>query len=249
MMKKTTRVERKRRRKRIFFNFILLILLTTIFVTFALKSDLFNISVINIEGNEKLSKNIIESASGIALGENIFKIKLRNGEKDIKKLSYTKDVNIKRKFPSTININITERKEVVQLKNISSYVLVDMEGYVLDFKDKREENLPVLNGFNINVLPSENIFDTEYGNELKDLINDEGNIEILKNFSEINFESYDNINIILNNGIVVAFGPLVDVKYKLRYLNEILKDIEKKQISVKMIIMNKGEKPIIVTNN
>lgn len=249
MMKKTTRVERKRRRKRILFNIILLILFTSIFATFALKSDLFNISEINIDGNNKLTKNTIESASGITVGENIFKIKLGNSEKDIKKLSYIKDVNIKRKFPSTININITEREEVVQFKNISSYVLVDIEGYVLDFKDTKDENLPILNGFNINVLPSENIFDIEYGNELKNLINDEANIEILKNFSEINFESYDNINIILNNGIVIAFGPLDDVKYKLRYLNEILKDIEKKQISVKMIIMNKGEKPIIVTNN
>lgn len=248
-MKKTTRVERKKRRKRILFNVILLILLTTFLVTFALKSDYFNISVINIEGNNKLTKETIENASGLITGENIFKIKLRNSEKDIKKLSYIKDVNIKRKFPNTIVINITEREEVVQLKNISSYVLVDMEGYVLDFKDTMVENLPILNGFNINVLPSENIFDTEYGEELKNLINDEVHIKILKKFNEINFESYDNINIILNNGIVIAFGPLDDVKYKLRYLDEILKDVEKKQISVKMIIMNKGEKPIIVTNN
>lgn len=248
-MKKTTRVERKNRRKRIFFNLILLILLTTILVTFSLKSDFFNIKTIKIEGNNKLSKSIIENTSGITIGENIFKVKLRNGEKDIKKLSYIKDVNIERKFPKTININITEREAVLQLKNISSFVLVDIEGYVLDFKEEREENLPVLNGFDINVLPSENIFETEYGEELKNLINDEKNVEIIKKFREINYETDDNINIILNNGIVVAFGPLNDVKYKLRYLDEILKDIEKKQISAKMIIMNKGEKPIIVTNN
>ncbi|MBC8588495.1 cell division protein FtsQ/DivIB [Paratissierella segnis] len=248
-MKKTTRVERKKRRKRIFFNVILLILITTILITFALNSDLFNISMINIEGNNKLSKDIIENASSIIKGENIFKVNLRNGEKSIKKLSYIKDVKIERKLPKTININITEREAVVQIKNISSYLLVDIEGYVLDFKEDKEEKLPIINGFNINVLPSENIFEIEHGQELKDLINDEKNIEIIRNFSEINLETDDNINIILNNGIVVAFGPLDDVKYKLRYLDEILKDIEKKQISVKMIIMNKGEKPIIVTNN
>ena len=58
----------------------------------------------------------------------------------------------------------------------------------------------------------------------------------------------DNINIELNNGILVAFGTINNVKYKLNLLNEIVKDIDKKGLSCKMILMDRGDNPIIVLN-
>lgn len=248
-MKKITRVERKRRRKRFFLRLILLIAIISISVSYSFKSGIFNIDTINVNGNNKLSKESLINISGIIKGENIFKIRTSDGEKEIKQLPYIKSVEIKRKIPRTININIVERIEIIQMKAISTYMLIDNEGFILEFIDTKNDNLPTLIGFDINnVLPGDNIFSNDNGKYLDELLSVDNHI-ILGKISEIIYESNDNINIILNNGISVAFGPLDNVKYKLRLLNEILIDIEKKQLVVKMIIMNKGENPILVTDN
>jgi cell division protein FtsQ len=249
-MKKPTRVERKRRRKAIFFRLILILALASFLVVYAFKSDYFNIAIINLEGNDSLEKEFIINASGISLGENILRIKTSSAEKEIESLPYVKNVIVKRKLPKTINISVKERVAVIQLKALSSYILIDNEGYVLDIVEDENVHLPVFIGFNINeVQPGSNIILNEEGRLLEDFFNDDEINYIVNKISEINYLDKDNVNINLNNGIGVAFGPLYNVKYKLRLLDKILLDIENKQIPCKMIIMNKGENPIIVTNN
>ncbi len=51
----------------------------------------------------------------------------------------------------------------------------------------------------------------------------------------INLYDDNNIKIELIDGIKVAFGPLDNVKYKLSFLYEIIKDMEKKEVTVKQI--------------
>ena len=53
----------------------------------------------------------------------------------------------------------------------------------------------------------------------------------------------------LNNGVKVAFGTIDNVKYKLSFLFNILEDVEKRNINVKQILLNKGSNPIIVTDD
>lgn len=249
-MNKLTRVEKKRRRKRFVLRLILFFSLGTISIAYLFKSGFFNISDINVAGNSKLPTELIQNTSGIRKEENIFKISLSNGEDQIGNLPYIKEVKIKRKLPKTININVTERTGIAQIKSISTYLILDMEGYILELKDNKSENIPTLAGFNINnILPGDNIFKNQNGAKIEELIGDEDNHIMMSKIYELSYESEENINIILNNGISVAFGPLDNVKYKLRYLNEILIDIEKNDRAVKMIMMNKGEHAILVTDN
>ncbi len=72
---------------------------------------------------------------------------------------------------------------------------------------------------------------------------------LIKLMKYINFADNNNIMIELKDGIKVAFGPLNNVKYKLSFLNKILNDIEKKDIKVKQILLNKGDNPIVVTED
>ena len=66
---------------------------------------------------------------------------------------------------------------------------------------------------------------------------------------EIDKKSGNDINIKFKNGIFVAFGRLNNVKYKLSLLDEVLKDIDKKEFEVKEIIMNKGNHPILIIDD
>lgn len=248
-MRKISRVEKKMKRRRMFFRLLLIIFLIFIMFVLALNTDIFIIDNIKVLGNNKISKDIIINASSINTGENIFKISTRTSKKTIENLPYVKEAEIKRKFPKGILIEIIERKEIVQIKEISSYGFIDIDGYILDIVDIQNDQLPLLLGFNIgNKKAGDNLFSQIEFEQKKEFISEGNSIKILQKMKEIDMADNNNVNILLNNSIPVAFGTLDDVKYKLNLLNEILIDIEKKQIPCKMILMNKGENPIIVLN-
>lgn len=245
-MKKPTRVEKKMKRRRNFFRFILSLSLISLLMVFALKTDFFVINDIKVIGNKNITKDILINASSINIGENIFKISTSSGEKSIKKLPYTKEINIMRKFPKGIAIEITERKEMVQIKDISSFILIDEEGQVLDIKDNNKENLPIIIGLKIkNKKPGNNIFSDIESRKKLDFIKEGYDIGLLQKIKEVDMVDNNNIKLTLIEDIGVAFGTLNNVKYKLDLLDEILRDIRKDQIPVKMILMNKGDNPII----
>lgn len=247
-MKRPTRVERKRRRRQIFFRLLLLLAVIIIASTYALKSDFFTIEHLNISGNMHLSSEEITNVSKINIGDNILKLSKSSTEEDINSLSYIKNVEFKRKFPKTINILVEERTPILQIKSLSSYLIIDMEGFILDILNDKFENLPTFEGFYIDTINiGDNLLSNEKNQVFQDFLNDEDIINILHQIFKLEVNTEGEINIKLNNGIDVAFGPLDNVKYKLRYLQEILNDIENNQLSVKMILMNKGENPIIVT--
>lgn len=249
-MREPTRVELKLRRRRRFFRFILLIAILSLSSLFLLKSPIFNIGDYKVEGNYNLNKEDIINASSISKGENIFKINKSMSEKNISKLAYIKDIEIKRKLPNTILFNVEERVGVLQTRSISTMLLVDIEGYVLEQLQSVDENLPNITGFDLNnIVVGDNIFLESNKVEIIDFIVQSNESELLNKSSEIDMTSLDNVNIELISGISVAFGTLDNVKYKLSLLNEILKDIDDKQIPCKMIIMNKGDHPILVMDD
>lgn len=246
-MKKLSRVEKKMRRRRFLFRFILLNSLILLLCVLALNSNFFVINNIKVIGNKKISRDNIISASSIQLGENIFKINTRVGKRDLMKLPYVKEVKIERKFPKGIIIHITERKEIMQIKEISSFVLVDIDGYILDTVDTQNEDLPLLVGLKIeDKKPGDNLFINTETKSTVEFITEGHATKLLPKMKEIHMEDNNKVNITLINGISVAFGTLDNVKYKVNYLDEILKDIEKDKIPCKMILMDRGDNPIAV---
>ena len=138
-MKKLSRVEKKMRRRRFFLRLLLLISLIIIMFVLALKSEFFVINNIKVLGSNKISKDIIISASSIGIGENQFKISTRDSEKNIEKIPYVKEVKVKRKFPKGILIEVIERKEIFQIAQLSSFALIDIDGYILDIVSTENE--------------------------------------------------------------------------------------------------------------
>src|SRR5690606_13758469 len=72
---------------------------------------------------------------------------------------------------------------------------------------------------------------------------------LLEKMKYIDFSDEKNITFQINENTNVAFGDLDNVKYKLDFLIKILEDLAKKDIKAKQIFFNKGENPVIVTDN
>lgn len=249
-MKNLTRLQKKMKRRNNFFKFILLLLLISLVIVLSLKTNFFVINDIKVIGNNNIPKDILIKASSINIGENTFKISTSTGIDNIKKLPYTKEVKIIRKFPKGIVIEIVERKEIAQIKDISSFILIDNEGHILDVKDIQKENLPIIVGFKIkNKNLGEDVFAKVDSKLNIEFIREGYSIGLLQRIKDVDMADNNNINITLIDDVGVAFGTLDNVIYKLNLLDTVLKDIKKRKVSCTMILMNKGENPIIVTDD
>ncbi|NLV76269.1 MAG: FtsQ-type POTRA domain-containing protein [Tissierellia bacterium] len=249
-MTKSKKYRRKMRRKRI-LKFILFILILSFAYLFIFKTDIFHIQNIQVIGNKKMTNDEILKASTYMKGENIFKISKKRGEENLERLPYIKEAKVNRKLPKSIIIHVEEREEVAIIPYIGAFVYIDEEGNILSIKEKiDQETLPQIFGIElVDVAPGENLFNGEKRQAYREFITLSKQSNLLKLMKYINLYDDNNIKIELIDGIKVAFGPLDNVKYKLSFLYEIIKDMEKKEVTVKQIFLNKGDNPIVVTED
>lgn len=248
-MAKLTRVQRRKRMKS-FFTFVLLTILLFFIVIFSLKSSFFNIHDFLVKGNKKITVEEIIKTSMINKGDNIFKINKKNSIHSIEDIPYIKSVNIRRKFPKNIEIKIVERKPLLYIQKSSNFLVIDEEGFVLEKKDENKEEKPILMGLNIkNIELGENLFSIYGSNGIIEFVQETISLKLLNKFNRVDFKTKDNIVIELKDGVVVAFGEMDNIVYKLRLLDEVLKDSNSKNIKYTKIIMNKGVNPILVTED
>ncbi len=95
-------------------------------------SSVFNLKKIEVTGNEKVSKEEILALSGLKTGNNIFSINKAITAKSIEIHPMVKDAVIKRRIPSTILIQISERQVWALLPYQGGYLLIDDEGICID---------------------------------------------------------------------------------------------------------------------
>lgn len=251
--------DRERRRKRRKFRrrlnrIFLFILALGIGLIFIFNSKLFALDKISINGLNKLSDDDILMVVDFNLGDNIFKISKKESRQLIQEVSYVKDSSIKRKLPNELIIDVQERVEnfVISLNNTILYN--DNEGYILRInRENLEEEiigLPQIKGLDLVYLDlGDKIFTNNDNLDLSELIEELTKLEIYYNVEEIDVTDKDNINIVFDDGLLVGLGTNNDVKYKISLLNTILEDIESKDILVKEILFNRGDNPVIITEN
>ena len=151
--KKITRQEKKRKKRikkiKFFLKIFLLIGIIAGGIAFALTSPIFNIKDISVENNVTIPSDIIISLSGLKTGENIFKFYKANIIEQIKENPYVESVEIHRKFPSTVQINITERVATYSVDYMGKYAYINSQGYILEISEDSKK-IPVIQGATTN---------------------------------------------------------------------------------------------------
>lgn len=133
----------KKRKKILKLTILLFIVIGTI--VFAMLSPLFNIKKIDVKGNSLITKEEIVSLSGIYLDENIFRTNKYKAINNIKQNTYINEVEINKKLPNTIEINVVERIPKYMLEYGNGYVYINNQGYMLEISSIKKE-LPILTG-------------------------------------------------------------------------------------------------------
>ncbi|AKN33986.1 cell division protein FtsQ [Clostridium carboxidivorans P7] len=189
---------RRRKRKRIKKILMLFILLLSICITLCLKHPYFNIKNIEVSGNRNISSKEIVDLSRLFKGNNIFYINVRNGENNILSNPYISEVQIKRKLPATVQINIKEREALFYNAKDNKYFIVDKNGVVLQKKDDiKGMHLVKLDGFDYDK--------SEIGKVLKN--DDKSKIDIVTNLGNIILNSKNTIGV-----TYIDLNSTIDIK-------------------------------------
>jgi len=220
-------VAKKVKRQRTFIIFAVIIA----FVVVCLFTPLFGISSITVKNIQVLDEKTVIRASGIELGDNVFRLNTRVCEKAIGALGYVESVKVKRKFPARIVIEIEESKEVAYVSYLGNHLAIDIKGKIIDVLKGSDikPDKPVITGLVVKkykkgttvspTVPEKKDF------ALKILQSLENN-NLLSEVKKINIPDVKNAKLTLNTDTTVNLGDESQLDYKFAYLVEILKKLE-----------------------
>lgn len=209
------------------FKYVFLICASLAGIICFMLSPVFNITEIKVEGNNKISKEEISSLSQIKIGENTFKINKNSTINKIKQNAYIEDVNIKRKLPSILEVNVKERQATYMLEYVNSYAYINNQGYMLEVADQKIDK-PIIIGI------STSADYIKAGNRLcdEDLVKLESVLKIMESATSNEIESLitkidisDESNFVLymeSEGKTVRLGDVTDMPTKILHVKTIL---------------------------
>lgn len=224
--KSKTKKEKTKKNFKIFKYVFLACSILAAIICFML-SPVFNITEIKVEGNNRVLDEEIISLSQIIIGENIYKLNKNNVVNNIKQNAYIESVDIKRKFPTILEITIKERQATYMLEYVNSYAYINNQGYMLEITDQKIER-PVIVGVSTS---SDNI---KTGNRLveEDLVKLESVLKIMEAATSNEIERLitkidisDKSNFVLYmeaEGKTVRLGDINDMSTKMLHIKTIL---------------------------
>jgi len=207
---------------------ILLSALIASFIYFMM-SPLFNLTEVQIAGNEKLSTDTIISLSNLTIGENIYKTSINKIKKNIKQNAYIESVEAKRLLPNKIRVTVKERKATYNLEYANSFVYINNQGYILEIEEDKLE-VPIIEGYTTsveNIIVGNRLSDEDLeklGNVLR--IMESANVNEIGNLiTRINISDKQNYTIILEGEKkTVYLGDASNLSTRMLYIKAILEE-------------------------
>lgn len=240
--------KKKKKKANVISKIIIVLLIIIGIIIFAFISPIFNIKTIEINGNDKIDSSTIESLSGITKGRNIFKVSKKRVIDSIKENQYINKVTINRNLPSTLQIDVEERKVSYQIKVINSYVYIDYQGFILEISSIKE-NVPLVEGLTTEqdiLLNGKRLAnkDIEELRVILKIMENAKTAEIDNLISKITIKNNDYILELSKENKLVYLGDATNLTNRMSYIKIIL-NMEKKKTG-KIFVngdINNGFKP------
>lgn len=142
----TSKKTSKKRNIPVAVKVILVLILIVLLYISASYIPLFNVKNVEVVGNNKISSDKIIELSGINDSINLFKLDKNQIIESITQNAYIESVEISRKFPNKVELNVVEREAKYMLQFADSYVYINNQGYMLEISNEKL-NIPIIVGF------------------------------------------------------------------------------------------------------
>lgn len=215
----------------IFLKYTFLFALLLGAIVYFMLSPLFNIKSIIVSNNEKITAEEIISLSRITIGENIFKIRLKDIERSVKESPYIDSVIVKRKLPNDIKIEVVERNATYMLEFVNSMVYINNQGYILEITEEKI-NAPIIIGYETQIEELKPggrlcIEDLKKLETVLKIIETAKNYEIYDFITKIGIADKNNFTLYLEGEKKTAYlGDASNINTRIMYLKQII-ELEK----------------------
>lgn len=144
-------------------------------IVFATKSNFFIVKKVSILGNPVMSGEDVQKKTDNIIGQNIFFINKNTIINEVKKDPYVGSVEITRRYPNQVNINISEKQAQFYIQKDSMKYILDDDGILLE----KTDNVDNRSLIEISGVDLKNI---EVGSRISD---DNRTLKLLEIFSQI----------------------------------------------------------------
>lgn len=199
-----------------------------VIVTFVILSTtvFFRIDTLVITGSSIYSAEEITSASRINGGDNLIRTFMgKCGDRIEQQLVYVENAELKRHFPSTVEIYIEPSVESANIAVGSTYYILSRSGKILDITDAPRGDIFTVSG----AVPQGGVMvgdkfvcgDEKHTEVLYKLM-EAGNTALDKKITSFDMTDYLNVSCIYDNRITVEFGATSELDYKLKLADTII---------------------------
>ncbi len=114
---------------------------------------------ITVEGNRYVSREDVLDALGVqddhsGSGNNIFKISLKESEKQVESIPWVQSATVVRSFPRHLTIHVRERVPIAFVDVNNQIMMVDQDGVLLEPPEKSHFDFPIVKGLDFQGNPA-----------------------------------------------------------------------------------------------
>lgn len=250
--------KRHHRRTRYHALYFALVVLLVLGVGVSLSMTLlFNITTIEVTNETQYAQEDIIRLSGIEAGDNLVRLDTAVAAESIRaSLPYAEKVTVKRKFPSTVEITVTEAVAVANVEYSHGYLLISASNRNLETTEHPVADLLIIKGFDpANDVPGDYFTSREPGED--DVLRaitaatiDSG----VENVYAIDIAKHYNVIVYYENGNVFEMGSYTDAVYKLRLADATMKELnEERAYRLRMVgdnqisVLSEGAASVVTT--
>lgn len=178
------------------------------------------VKVIKVNGVTQYDTNEVIASTGVTEGQNLLLVNAKSIEENLYSLyPYVEKIKLRRIFPTTAEISITEATVRYSIAYNGGYVYISQYGKLLDNRTEQEANSILLVGGGITDNDGYLKFNDEYQQqayeEINTCLNERGD-EISK-ITRIDISDVYNIKLLYDGRVLMNIGGISDLRYKLNF--------------------------------
>ena len=218
--------KKKRRRMISRIGIAVLVLLAIVFAP----TIFFQVSKINVTGDTRYTSEQLIKSTGVKQGDNMFFLDTEQIAADLKdEYPYLDTVKLRRKLPSTLQIEVSDRTAVLSIEQNGKYLILDMSGKVLEKTKSAAKGTAKVTGVPMKgVHVGDTVDEDKYGKaasvmKLLELTDQYG---MKKHIKTIDVEKAYDVRVTYDKRYTILLGALEEsnLEHKIQFLKAILKE-------------------------
>lgn len=213
-------------------------------------SPAFEIKRISIEGADRLDRESLLRAGGLAMGQNVFAVSPADVKARLGRLPWVAEAEVRRQLPDTFEVRIRERLPAAAVALREALYLVSQEGVVFKRVEPSDPiDLPVITGIDRQRFIRDRQWRASVLVEVVALLHDYGTTGLSeqRSIQEVHLEPDDGLTLYLGDEATLVRLGRGPYRRKLGKLRAVLERLERREAKPAYVYLDNVRRPDRVT--